>query len=237
MTAPSGKPPAAGGIKLLVRRPPVPPADGVKRLSLDEAPRKAAAPPPKGPSELYAELLEGAGGDVAAAAAKLRELLAAGSRDAAALGGFALREGVAALHAHGAPACLLPAVACCGLAAVCQGRLPCSCCAARRRLATAASALQPPCRPPPRRPLLRPPPTGAPCRHAGCPGAVGGRGCAARGAGGGAGGICGGGPRGRPPLRALPAAPAAPRAGLPRRQGAPGREGGGRGREAMGPSL
>lgn len=99
--------PSAGGIRLLVRKPPLAPAaaaaDGVKRLSLDG--KKAPAPPAKGPSELYAELLEGAGGDVGAAADKIKELLAAGSRDAAALGGLALREGLAALHQHGASAC------------------------------------------------------------------------------------------------------------------------------------
>lgn len=98
MTAPN--PVAAGGIKLLVRRPAAAaaPTAAVGRLSLDD---KKAAAPAKGPSELYAEILEAAGGDVGAAAARIKELLAAGSRDAAALGGMALREGVPALHAHG----------------------------------------------------------------------------------------------------------------------------------------
>jgi hypothetical protein len=114
MTAPrsadAGKPPrpATGGIKLIVRRPAAAaaPEDIVKRLSLDEgvAAKKASAappPPPKGPSELYAAIAEATGGDPAAAAVRIKELLAAGSRDAAALGGMGLREGVAALNAHG----------------------------------------------------------------------------------------------------------------------------------------
>lgn len=97
MTAPK---PVSGGIKLLVRKAPTAAAAtaGVGRLSLDE---KKPAAPAKGPSELFAELLEAAGGDVGAAAARIKELLAAGSRDAAALGGLALREGVPALHTHG----------------------------------------------------------------------------------------------------------------------------------------
>lgn len=103
MTAP--KPVSAGGIKLLVRRPAAAPTAAVARLSLEDevAAKKAAAAaaPTKGPSELFAELLEAANGDVGAAAARIKELLAAGSRDAAALGGLALREGVPALHAHG----------------------------------------------------------------------------------------------------------------------------------------
>ncbi|KAI7836488.1 hypothetical protein COHA_009640 [Chlorella ohadii] len=103
MTAP--KPVSAGGIKLLVRRPAAAPTAAVGRLSLEDevAAKKAAAAaaPTKGPSELFAELLEAANGDVGAAAARIKELLAAGSRDAAALGGLALREGVPALHAHG----------------------------------------------------------------------------------------------------------------------------------------
>lgn len=101
--------PSAGGIRLLVRKPPLAPAaaaaDGVKRLSLDG--KKAPVPPAKGPSELYAELLEGAGGDAGAAAEKIKELLAAGSRDAAAIGGLALQEGLAALHQHGVSMCLM----------------------------------------------------------------------------------------------------------------------------------
>lgn len=104
MTAP--KPTATGGIKLLVRRAAAAPTAGVARLSLEDevAAKKAAAAavPAKGPSELYAEVLEAANGDAGAAAARIKELLAAGSRDAAALGGMALREGVPALHAHGA---------------------------------------------------------------------------------------------------------------------------------------
>lgn len=101
MTAPN--PVAAGGIKLLVRRPAAAaaPTAAVGRLSLDDKKAAAAAAPAKGPSELYVEILEAAGGDVGAAAARIKELLAAGSRDAAALGGMALREGVPALHAHG----------------------------------------------------------------------------------------------------------------------------------------
>ena len=116
MTAPNGasagKPPrpAPGGIKLLVRKAAAPVEEAVKKLSLDEgvAAKKAAgaAPVIKGPSELYAELLEAGGGDPAAAAARIKELLAAGSRDAAALSGMGLREGVAALHAHGLLAAL-----------------------------------------------------------------------------------------------------------------------------------
>jgi hypothetical protein len=97
MTAPK---PVSAGIKLLVRKAPAAAAAtaAVGRLSLDE---KKAAAPAKGPSELFAELLEVSGGDVGAAAARIKELLAAGSRDAAALGGLALREGVPALHTYG----------------------------------------------------------------------------------------------------------------------------------------
>ena len=116
MTAPKGaevgkppKPPgsANGGIKLIVRRPAAaaPPEEAVKKLSLEEdiTAKKAAAAPvvAKGPSELYAELVEASGGDVAGAAGRIKQLLAAGSRDAAALGGMGLREGVGALQAHG----------------------------------------------------------------------------------------------------------------------------------------
>lgn len=101
----AAKPPVSGGIKLLNRKPAAPVTEALKRLSLDEevAAKKAAQapPPPKGPSELYAVVLEGADGDVGAAAQKIKGLLAAGSRDAAALGGLCLREGVTALHAHG----------------------------------------------------------------------------------------------------------------------------------------
>jgi hypothetical protein len=121
MTAPrgaeAGKPPrpATGGIRLIVRKPAAAAEEAVAKLSLEEgvAAKKAAAakaPPPKGPSELYAEVLEAAGGDAGAAAARLKELLAAGSRDAAALGGAALREGVAALHAAGLLAALEKAI-------------------------------------------------------------------------------------------------------------------------------
>ena len=127
--------PAGGGITIrhLVRKPPLAPAaaaaaaveNGVSRLSLDA---KKAPPPPKGPSELYAEVLEAAHGDVGAAAARVKELLAAGSRAAAAVGGLALREGPAALHQHGALAAgvaaggnvVFQAHASAGLHAVCR---------------------------------------------------------------------------------------------------------------------
>lgn len=102
----AGKPPISGGIKLLNRKAAPPPTDAVRRISLEDGAaasvkKPAAAPQPKGPSELYAEVFEAAGGDVGAAAARIKELLAAGSRDAAALGGLALREGVPALHTYG----------------------------------------------------------------------------------------------------------------------------------------
>lgn len=108
MTAP--KPATPGGIKLLNRRPPLPtsfaaaaasPEEGVRKISLAEVKKPAAPPAPKGPSELYAQVLESAGGDVGAAATRIKELLAAGNRDAAALGGLALREGITSLLEHG----------------------------------------------------------------------------------------------------------------------------------------
>ena len=121
MTAPNGaaatkpKPAPPGGIKLLNRKPPVAPVapaapdSELRRLSLDGAGKKAPAAPIKGPSELFAELLEASGGDVAAAAARIKELLAAGSRDAAALGGMGLQEGIVELQAHGGctPLCVV----------------------------------------------------------------------------------------------------------------------------------
>lgn len=165
MTA--AKPPT-GGIKLLVRRP-APPTDAVMRLSLDEevAAKKAAAAavPIKGPSELYAEVVEATGGDVGAAAVRIKELLAAGSRDAAALGGMGLREGIVALHTHGARACWR------------MGSTGGSCCWEPQHVLPSRSAR--------RAATAAPPPLACPCaarRPAGRGAAVGGGGCAACGA-------------------------------------------------------
>lgn len=215
----AAKPPMPGGIKLLNRKAAPAPTAAVGRLSLDEAvaAKKAAAavPPAKGPSELYAEISEATGGDPAAAAAKIKELLAAGSRDAAALGGMVLRDGIPALHTHGAsrrlrPLALPRCLAASPLVALCLPATASRCV----RAAVLLHLLLPPLQPLPsslggtRLPLPLPacclpacllalphpaPPYIWARRPAGRAGAVGWRGRAASGARGGAGGGCGAG--------------------------------------------